>query len=760
MSDAQFPPESPQDPENTYSIDPDGGMSDLQDAQSPAEWTVDPDDPELALPVGGQYPDDMFGIDDAADAPVALPDSAISGGLADVAYGNPGELPAPLPPPAEPQVMPDMGVAPDPLPIDTGDRFSVSEFAEADEPIAEQTGGDMFSVDELIGPDESDIDDLTLPGPNQAGPIEQSAGDMFSVGDLIDDDPSAASQPTPLDLPAPGPADAGDMFTLDANDEAGAPAIDAIPSPSPEPLAMPEPFAAPEPLATPQPPVMPEPLATPEPLGTTEPLAAPEPLATPQQFLAPESLVSPEPQAAHETLVTDAAVTEPSTQSEQPVFDPAGAPVPDVAAPTGPSAGSDLLGPHGIIDSQAAAPTTDFGFAGMDPADVEAAQQPAAEPPAMPDQLGENQPPEAEPAVINPYAQEADEANVVDPAAAFGDGFVQSVPEEPDSGRPQQIVNPYAEVPDEAAVLDPAMSLSDSAPAVDESVPEVFVRSEFDQPVAGTPGVDSFAVEAMAADPSMPDPDLYSAAPPLGPGAQFDPMTGGYGATSPYDEMPPAPLPQTSRTESVAPPGMESHAAGELVVAGSSAKVKRSRGRRKKSASGVTAPVAAVIPAATVPAATAPAPTGESVAAAFNASPVPVAHESGMVSQQPFAPLSDAPAGPVAPPTGAPAPAKQGKSFADMLLGQAKPGEQRKLFGIKIGKPGAAPGHPAIAVPMPAASPEAASTAVQATPATAAEMPPAVESKRAKKQKQPKAAKPPKPAKAPKDGKSFADMLL
>ncbi|MGH2907038.1 MAG: RDD family protein, partial [Solirubrobacterales bacterium] len=56
----------------------------------------------------------------------------------------------------------------------------------------------------------------------------------------------------------------------------------------------------------------------------------------------------------------------------------------------------------------------------------------------------------------------------------------------------------------------------------------------------------------------------------------------------------------------------------------------------------------------------------------------------------------------------APKAPKQGKSFADMLLGEAKPGEQRKLFGVKIGAPGAVPGEAAVppAAPLqPVAAP-------------------------------------------------------
>src|SRR4051812_44375007 len=117
MSDGQFPPESPQDPVNApqetssenFSQEP--GLAPIG-ASTPGEWPQNPDEPAIDVPTGGQYPDDMFGIDDDA-AEVSFPQDATAGGLADVglSYGD-GSADMELPPPAEPQPLTELAMDP------------------------------------------------------------------------------------------------------------------------------------------------------------------------------------------------------------------------------------------------------------------------------------------------------------------------------------------------------------------------------------------------------------------------------------------------------------------------------------------------------------------------------------------------------------------------------------------------------------------------------------------------------------------------
>ena len=250
MPDDQFPTGSPQDPQSTHFAESQPLGAEPEITFEPLTTPAQDDAVDVVSIEGGQYPDDMFGLGDAADddAAVTLPGEAIAGGLADVAYGNPGETLAPLPPPAEPQELADISI--DPLPAPAAEAPVAPQPIPA-EPVAEAPGGDMFDVNDLM--DE----------PAAAAP----GGDMFSVNDLMEEQTAPLATPDSFDALPPAAAEPLPRLnrwprTVGHAGTAG----DAPAAGSADPFAAPEPLATPEPLA-PRPLAMPEPLAAPEPVA-------------------------------------------------------------------------------------------------------------------------------------------------------------------------------------------------------------------------------------------------------------------------------------------------------------------------------------------------------------------------------------------------------------------------------------------------------------------------------------------------------------
>jgi hypothetical protein len=729
MSD-QFPPESPQDPVNALQNSSENSLNgaDGQEpslaplgASTPGEWPTNPDEPVIELPDGGgQFPDDMFGVE-IDEAPVAMPTDGVSGGIADVglAYGD-GSEGGDLPPAMEPQPLTEISL--DPIPAPMNDAAPAAP------------GGDMFSVDDFIEPDEPAFE----AAPPLPAPVD--SGDMFSIDDV--DEAVVSDDVYSIDTPEAEPAAAGgDLFSVDDlmvdEDTPAAPEASV-----PEPLASPEPLAAPEPLASP------------------EPLAAPDPLPAPDAFEAPEPLAAPEPVEAFEPLPAEPIAPEPiAAPSNEYAYEPEAAQPEPIAAPA-----SDEY----AMEPEAPAPAVQQ----HDDRALVFSEPQAEQPPEL-----------AGAETANPYAQESDEAEVVDPALG---GY-----EEPElsEGEAPQIVNPYAEVSNEAEVLDPAMALSQTENVVEESEHEVFTRSEptFQQePVeeATGPAVDDFGN-------------------PTGGGYQ-DYDGGGY-------ENPE--LPATERVESVAPPGMEGMVVGGLVVAAGGAVAKKSKGsapkgkksknsKASKSSRGSfglkkknaepegeqhvapdpalpPAPVAAPMAAAPVaPPVVAPAPTPYAQPVAQPAAPLVNPGEGskkGKKSKKQKAPKQAKPP-------------KQGGGFADKVFGAADPGERHSFFGIKFGAPAPLPGELAAqeaafqaqqaqeaqqaqqqqfvpqqampAQPVQQAAPMPPAPAPVQAPAQVIQSAEAAEHAKGKKGKKAKKQKAPKQAKPPKQGKSFADMVF
>ena len=729
MPDDQYPTGPPQDPESAHFVDsqltPPGTGAQPEVSFEPLPTPAFDDAGDQATDVvgigGGQYPDDMFGVSDSVEeVDVTMPGEAVSGGLADVQYAVPGEAPAPLPPPAEPQNLADISI--DPLPTPPAD-LPAMQAPMTESPVA-AAGGDMFSVDELA--DE----------PAAAAPV--SGGDMFSVDDLMDD---PASQPVPDSLSTS------------------------------EPLATPEPLAVPEPLAIPEPLAMPEPLAAPESLAAPEPLAMPEPLSASDVFSEspPEPLAMPEPLAAPEPTAGSAPL-EPSDA---------------------------VVGPYGMTDNQVAMTGSDFSFSEPAPEPFAAADQPVAEHPEfqsepvvepLADQtgLGEASEPTFEPLampepteaisqpeidvqpfveplpepeqadVVNPYAEASNEAEVLDPSMSFE--VPDAVNPEADGDAPA-VVNPYAEVSNEAEVLDPSMSFQGVESVQPEAAPEVFERTDPDAMYGQAPvaePVDPFAAPSDA---------VYGAVP-------------GTYSESTYGDVPTTPLPETGRTQSVAPPGMEGMAIGGLVVAGSKRSsssrgkgkgAKLSMGKKKKSQE--ESPTEAVATPEMM-AAQAAIATGSDQAyvdpGQAYADPSQVYADPGQAYADPNQVYAD-----------------PGQAYADPSQVYADPAAPVDPYAVAAhGVPGAAdpnvfsqPADPYAAVP--AALDTQAYPPVPAVPAgfapvpgVAAGMPPVPPAAppadtgkkgkklKAKKAKTPKAAKATKPPKAAKQGASMADKLL
>ncbi|MGK2879065.1 MAG: hypothetical protein ACSLFF_10920 [Solirubrobacterales bacterium] len=533
-----------------------------------------------------------------------------------------------------------------------------------DEPaIHIPTGGqypeDMFGV----GGDEAVVE---LPQDASSGGLADVGLDYGDPSNEIELPPPAEPQPlTELamdPLPTPQGDAGGDMFSVDELIE---------PEPEVQNLAAPAPLAAPadngdmfsiddfadEQSATPQ---VIEPRAA-EPLAAPEPLASPEPLAVEPLEVAPlevepvaaEPLASPEPLAAPEPMATEPVETEsfsmepiappePSFELEQPVFE------------------MDVPGAEPI----AAVPDAQEG-------------QPASDRELLFSQPTESAPPLAGEEIANPYAEVSEEADVLDPASGFTDE------PEHDPGEIQQIVNPYAEVSNEAEVIDPAMALSNTDAAVGEDEQEVFVRS----------------------DPTQAPPPEQEAAPAQDGGQKY---YQDLDAASGYDD---ADLPATDRTKSVAPPGMEGMVVGGLVVADGGkggkkpldAPSAKGKGKKAKRGSfGLGKKQADDAPQAEQLLQDAEMPPPPAFAEAPAGYVDPVAAAVAAASAQPAAPEHAAapavvaqPAAPIAPPTDG---------------GYAQPGEntmqpagkQKTFFGIKYGKPEAAP-----AAAMPATQPAA-----------------------------------------------------
>ena len=259
-------------------------------------------------------------------------------------------------------------------------------------------------------------------------------------------------------------------------------------------------------------------------------------MRTVADFTAPEpapvepvaDFATPEPASVTDFTAADAAPVEPLAAEPAPVFEPA-PPVAEAPAfePVAETPDFEQLAPEtpgfeqAMPEPLAAAP---------DPEPLQSAPEPAADLNDREKLFSQPMEAEAPPSlagdeIANPYAQESDEADVVDPAAAFAE-------EAPEPSGPTQIVNPYAEVSNEAEVIDPAMALSNTDQVVEEAEHEVFTRSD---------------PAAAFAEPEGPAAEEFGYA-----GDQY----------APAEE-----LPATSRTESVAPPGMEGLVVGGIVVA-------------------------------------------------------------------------------------------------------------------------------------------------------------------------------------------------
>jgi hypothetical protein len=404
-----------------------------------------------------------------------------------------------------------------------------------------------------------------------------------------------------------------------------------------------------------------------------------------------------------------------SNADSPPALNNAGSPPPALATPE-PTDTPDLLGPYGITQSQTAMPASDFAF--TDPSAPTPAPEPhydtnALQPLAEPSLAdpGESTPvfdppassaivnpyaetPDAQP-IVNPYEQVSNEPPAVDSAMPTGMGFEPPVAADvqtPTAGTAtpdaQPIVNPYEQVSNEPAAVEPAipadldLDYEPPAPPSDVNTENPAIVNPYATVTAAPVPVEPEPVEPAAPiveyapqDAASPEVDETHAQEP--PTDASMPPT--YGSTSYADpDEYTTPLPPTDRTVSVAPPGMDVPAPAGPIVAGSKRAVgKPSRGRkapqRQKAAEAPNAPEASNTPeASNIP----EAPATPEAAAPKPAKP-PKALKAPKRPKTPKPPKAAKP----------PKPPKQGKSFADALLGKVEPGQRHKIFGIPVGKP-------------------------------------------------------------------------
>ncbi len=449
--------------------------------------------------------------------------------------------------------------------------------------------------------------------------------------------------------------------------------------------------------------------AAPEPAPAFAPIPAdtPEPLAAPVVEPLPAEPLTSEP------VTSEPLTSEPLTSgpvADQLAAEPQFADVvsPELAQPEPPA----IVNPYAQEPDEAAV---------IDPAmSASAAFDEAPEPAQATDA----------PAIVNPYAQAAEEAAVIDPAMSFSNSATDVAAPEPlaSSAATDAGADPFAQTPaDDMFTAAPGYEQTAPAeaypnePMVDQSMPPAYGSAMYgDGYATPLPSTDRTVSVAPPGMEAMASTELVvagskKAGVKSARGRQKNPATGKAGKgkfgrakqTSPEVAMEAA----AEAAEAVAPaqavpmpaPGMP--AAGYEYLPAPDGQFLPPPAPDPYAAPaafdqpvadpGTLAPQSAAFteyppPAQAIPAAedvAAMHAAAQLASAAAQASDEPV---SGKAKRGLKRKSSKQPKAKADKPQKA---AKQGKSFADTLLGTVEPGERHKLFGIPIGKPAPMPGE-------------------------------------------------------------------